>query len=77
METAKPIVVFSEVLVPPTVGASAVVRVARGYRHHTLGKVDLARQGNVVTTSAVQSVNNDGSFVTLNSRYVPLANVQA
>lgn len=58
-------VVFHEVCVPPVVGAGAVVVVRE---HHTIGTIP---DGSVTFTTKVVRVNEDGSFETRNSLYVP------
>lgn len=67
---SKPLIRYSEVIVPPRVGRSAVIRLAE--QHHTIPEASLALYDGVVTTSTVQSVEEGtGRFETLNTLYVP------
>lgn len=59
----KPVVHFSEVIVPPVVGGQAIViTVDHHYDHIT--------NGDPVRTSIVQTIGADGSFETRNTHYV-------
>lgn len=66
----KPMIRYSEVIVPPVVGGRAVIQLAE--EHHTLSPMELAVHDHVVTTSTVQSVEEGtGRFETRNTFYVP------
>jgi hypothetical protein len=66
----KPMIRYSEIIVPPVVGGRAVIKLAEP--HHTIDSARLQMAGNVVTTSTVQEVEEGtGRFKTLNTFYVP------
>jgi hypothetical protein len=64
----KPTIRYSEVLSPPVVGQSAVIVLAE--QHHTISQMEQEYHENVVTTSTVLEVDDDGSFETRNTLYV-------
>lgn len=66
----KPMIRYSEVIVPPVVGGRAVIRLAE--EHHTLQHDPIWNPERVVTTSTVEWVEDGAArFRTRNTFYVP------
>lgn len=66
----KPMIRYSEVIVPPAVGGRALIALAE--QHHTLRDDPYNNPGRVVTTSVVQKIEEGtGRFWTQNTFYVP------
>ena len=65
----KPKIRYAELIDRPEVGHRIVIRLAEP--HHRIPQADLQRWDNLITTSQVVKVNENGSFETLNTFYVP------